>query len=1003
MRTPRNPRQHADREGGFTLLELVITLAVFAIVGVAIAVVVLRTSKSSRATAERVAAEQAARTALDYLSKDIRSAGYGVDTSYPGAAQPAIAYVDSTEIILCENLAPWPDTLSARRLSPQAYDPAGSPKPAPLVSNTYTPPAKYRTGAELVRYTLDVNNDGRVDASDISSAQGADAQMTPNPNDYVLVREVYGDSTSNSLGNNGGAQERVALVSKPGGAVPPLFTVYLKGSSTPWNWANGAVPASQLQDIERVEVRVTVPASKRDANGNYPSTTLTSQINALRSVPDFGVATYTVSGYVYEDANRDHVMNTGDTGLSGVTVRLGNYIGYTSATGYWALRVPNGTYTLRHTPPTGYGVFTNPDSFVVTVASAAVTRSFGDTARAGDWVTATVYEDEDGDQSKDAGEPYISGIGVRLQPGNTISYTDASGRAQLFAPAANYTVGVDVPDSMTATTTNPVSGTMTQGGTATYSFGLQRASNGHIRGQVFRDNNRNGVPDGTDAGLGNVWVGVTTDGGVTVQGYAYTDGTGNYDITAPANNPPHTNAYTVFLVPPAGFFPTNSTAIGNLWLSANQTINNQNFGMSSYTVITLNASRVLSLASTDLVEKDWNGNQTQNARQDADIVLGADAGGSDQVSAWFNQYATSPLFTASPTASTGSGYVRSAPNAVMAMALDSLDRNDIIRRPDLVTGTKKAAAGNFFVWYSQASNNNEGYIPATYSSGQAYTTSDAGDVQAVLTYDCSGGNYPDIVVGTKSTTPYRGTVGVWQNSNTATPTYTRQEIYPIAGGVPGSTMGEVTCMALADFDGDGVKDLVVGTKTAQYAGEVMFFKCAGRVNGNRFVWKNTISSTDGAVTSLAITDMNGDGKPDVVFGTQRSVSAGDLKYLRNYSSTSYWYFSFDRQVSAPGIVLSLTAADLGGDTSITDLAVGWRTAEGSYGGGVSIYYLDVRTLPNNGVDPSNGSIVNMVPAGTSSNFNYGLNTTSPPSPYLSDLAVGVKSGASTGALIVFIR
>ena len=62
------------------------------------------------------------------------------------------------------------------------------------------------------------------------------------------------------------------------------------------------------------------------------------------------------------------------------------------------------------------------------------------------------------------------------------------------------------------------------------------------------------------------WVGVTTDGGVTVQGYAYTDGTGNYEITVPANDPPHTNAYSVFIVPPAGFFPTNSTTIGSLWL-----------------------------------------------------------------------------------------------------------------------------------------------------------------------------------------------------------------------------------------------------------------------------------------------------------------------------------------------------------------------------------------------------------------------------------------------------
>lgn len=1002
----RKSHRPSDRDGGFTLVEILVTLVVFAIVAVAITVVVIRTSRARQSATERLASEQTARAALEFMTRDIRSAGYDADLSYPGGPQPAIAYVDSTQIVLSENMAPWPDTLTARRMSPQAYDPAGSPKPHPLDGTDWEPPAKYRTGAELVRYTLDVNNDGAVDAGDIAAAQGADARMTPNPNDYVLVREVYGDSSGNSLGNNGGAQERVALVSRPGGSVPPLFTVYLRGSSTPWNWNNGPVPAAQIQDIERVEVKVTVPSSKRDGNGNYPATTLSTQINSMRSVPDWGVATYTVSGYVYDDLNRSRTQDSGEPGLAGATVRLGTYIGYTSSLGYWAIRVPNGSYGLRHTPPSGYGVYSSPDSVQITVASAPASHSFADTARAGGWVNVHAFEDADGNGTQDAGEASLAGIEFELDPGDVEAYTDASGDAQLFASAANYSVSCDVPDSMAATTANPRTGTMTNGGTASHTFGMQRSSNGTIRGQVFRDNNRNGVADGAEAGLGNVWVGVTTDGGVTVQGYAYTDGSGNYDIAVPANDPPRVNAYSVFIVPPAGFFPTNSTSIGNLWLQANQTLTGKNFGMSSYTVISLNASRVLSLASSDLLEKEWNGNHTEDARRDADIVLGADAGGADQVSAWFNQYpgnSPTPLFYPSPASPAGSGYVRSAPNAVMAMALDTLDRNDLIRRPDLVTGTKKAATGNFFVWYSQASNGNEGYIPSTYSSGQAYTTADAGDVQAVLTYDCSGGAYPDIIVGTKSTVSGRGTVEVWQNSNTTTPTYTRQEVYPTAGGVPGSSMGEVTCMALADFDGDGVKDLIVGTKTSSYMGEVMLFKCTGRVNGNRFIWKSTISSLDGAVTAIGVSDVNGDGKLDVVFGTQRSTSQGQLKYLRNYSVPTYWYFSHDRTVDASGIVMSITMADMGATQSIQDLVVGWRTAEGSYGGGVTIYYLDVRTLPSTGVDPSNGAVVNMVPATTTSNFNYGVNPTTPAGPYLSDLAVGVKSGASTGALVIFIR
>lgn len=982
---------------GFTLLELMVTLVVFALVVAAVVVVVMNVGRSREATAQRMESEQTARAVLDFMTRDIRSAGYGADQSFPGTPQPAVAYVDSAEIILCENLAPWPDTVSALRLAPQAYDPDGSPKPVTLDGTTWEPPTKYQTGAELVRYTLDVNNDGSVDADDIASAQGADAAMTPNPNDYVLVREVYGDSTNNTSGNNGGAQERVALVSKPGGSVPPLFTVYLRGSSTPWNWANGPVPASQLQDIERIELNVTVAAGHPDAKRQYPSTTLSTQINALRSTPDWGAATYAVSGFVYDDQNRNRTMDTGDVGLAGATVRLGSYIGYTSAAGYFSIRVPNGTYGIRHTPPSGFGVYSNPDSFSVTVASAPVTASFADTARQGGWVTVHVYEDEDGNGAQDAGEANLSGIECELDPGDLAGYTDINGNVRLFAPATTYQLHCDVPDSMIATTANPVSGSMTNGGTASASFGLQASSNGTIRGQVFRDNNRNGVADGGEAGLGNVWVGVTTDGGITVQGYSYTDASGNYSIVVPANDPPHTQEYSAFIVPPAGFFPTSSTSIAGLWLQANHVLSNKNFGMSSYQIITLAASRVLSLAAGDLIEADWTGNKTNEARRDADLILGADAGGTENISVWFNQYAASALFTSTPTRTWA------APNAVMAMSVDTLDKNDNKLRPDLVTGTKNAANGNFFVWLTQGSKNNEGYFPSSYSAGLNYRTSDAGDVQAVLTYDCAGGAMPDIIVGSKSTVSGRGSVEVWQNSDATTPTFTRQEIYPVAGGVPGSSMGEVTSMALADFDGDGVRDLVVGTKTGPYMGEVMFFKCAGRVNGNRFIWKNTISSLDGAVTSLAVTDMNGDGKPDLVFGTQKNTSQGQLKYLRNYSVPTYWYFSHDRTVDAPGIVMSLTATDMGATSSITDLVVGWRTAEGSYGGGVSIYYLDVRTLPNNGVDPSNGAIVNMVPASTFANFNYGLNTTSPPSPYLNDLAVAVKSGAATGLLVIFIR
>ena len=997
MMTPRSCiGRNRPRSAGFTMVELMVGLVLLGIVVVAIGFTLFRSTNSMRQTSSHTESEQSARAAIDLLSRDIRSSGYATDLDYASSPQPAVAYVDSMEIILSQNQSPYPDTLASRRLGPQAYNPAANPKPFPLTIPSYTPPIKYRTGAELIRYTLDVNNDGVVNSGDIASTQGADAASTPNPDDYVLVRQVYGDSTNNVAGDNGGSQERIALVRKPGGAVPPLFTVYMKGSSTPWNWANGPVPASQLQDIERVQLAVTATSAKPDAQKHYASTTLRTEATTLRSVPDWGINTYVVGGYVFNDKDQTGTQTSGDVGLSGVTVRCGKYVGYTSSTGYFSIRMPNGSYTLRHTPPSGYGVFTHPDSFVVTVSGMAVTHSFADTARHGGWVTVLAYNDDEAD-----GNPYgdapVSGVRMTMTPGGEQVYTNASGSATLFAPTGSYSVAATIPDSMSATTTNPVTGTMTHGGTASHAIGMRFTVNGHVTGTVYRDNDDDGVRDAGESGIQNVWVGVTKDAGVTVLGYAYTDAYGNYDVAAPANDPPHTRAYSVFCVPPPGFFPTSGTSIGGLWLQENQTLSNKNFGMGTYQVITLNASRVLSLAAGDLIEKDWNGNATQHARADADLILGADDGGSDNISVWFNQYATTPVFTTNAT------YTRLAPQSVIAIAADTLDKNVNINRVDLVTGTRKATTGNFFVWLTQGSSGNEGYLPSNYTGALNYTTNDLGDVQAVLTADLCGGSMPDILVGTKSLTPGRGTVELWQSNDATTPTFSPLERYPAVGSVPGGVMGEVRSMVLADLDNDGLKDLIVGTSTANYSGEVMVFKNMGKTASPRFVWRDQTTLSDDAVTSVAAYDVNQDGYRDILVGTQNSTSSGHVIYLRSRGSPYTLGFDVAKTDNAPGLVMSMSMVQSSPTSPVYDLVVGWRQSESSYAGGVAIYYLGVGHLPNNGVDPSDGAIMNMVPASTTANFNYGLNTTTPPSPYLTDIAVGLKSSATTGAIVVFIR
>lgn len=992
----RTPVATPRRVRGFTLVELMITVLLLGVVLVTLTTVMYSASRSKTASANSIEASEAGRVALDMMARDLRSAGYGADRDNAANPQQPIAYVDSLQVLINENLQPYPDNTGGAPAPPQAYNPNGNPQPFPLAGTTWTPPVKYSTGAEIVRWTLDLNNDGAVDATDQANVDGVDAQRSPNPDDYELVRQVYGDSTNNVAGNNGPVTQRVALVRRPGGGVPGIFQVYMKGSTTPWNWANGPVPAAQLANIERVAVSITAASGKKDWRGRYAESTFKTEVNSLRNVPQSSTTQYTVDGYVFNDSIApNRIRDPGETGLAGATIRLGVLSTVTTASGYFSFQVQAGTYwLLQIIPPPGYVNTSVPESLSVTVPPAA-SRSFPDVAIPGGHASVFVFEDLDHDGLLSVGETGRPNVRVTIRPTGTVAYTDGTGHVTpaMFSSVGACTLTVTPPDSFVTTTTNPVILNMTNGATLSATFGVYKPAVATVSGKVFRDTDRNGVADAGEQGIQNVWVGVTTDGGITVQGYAWSDANGLYSITVPANDPPRTTPYSIMIIPPAGYFPTSASSINGIYQQAGQTLANQDFGLSSFTVITLQANRVLSLGSIDVIEKDWNGNHTENRHGDADIILGSDTGGSDQISSWFNQYSGTPLFASSPD------YTRSAPGAVMSMSLNYLNTDSPLNRPDLVTGCKAAAAGNFFVWWCQNSSGNEGYYPTSYS--QAYKTTDQGDVQAVLTLDCAGGagpDQPDIIVGTKSPTAFQGSLELWTNSNAATPTFSRTETYPGLGGLPAGSLGEVTAMALGDFDGDGLRDLVVGTRSAT-GGQVYFLRNMGKSASPHFTYQSLTSFVNESVTGLAVVDVNGDGLLDVVAGTQTSSNGGHLIFLKN--RTGAFGFDVTRTVDAPGIVTALAATDLGGSAR-GDLAVGYHTGTSGFVGGVRIYYLDAGTLPPNGVDPSGGSLTNWVPAVTTNNFNYGTNPAASP-PYLQDMAAGAKVSSSTGAVVVFVR
>src|SRR5262245_7178414 len=127
IRPIASPRA-TDRRG-FTLVELMITLTVLAAVMVVLMTVMYAAQRSKTSTSNRVESAQGARVAIDMMTRDLRSAGYGADLDWLASPQPPIAYIDSLQVLINANMSPWPDSLPDRPMGvPHAYDPAGWPR-----------------------------------------------------------------------------------------------------------------------------------------------------------------------------------------------------------------------------------------------------------------------------------------------------------------------------------------------------------------------------------------------------------------------------------------------------------------------------------------------------------------------------------------------------------------------------------------------------------------------------------------------------------------------------------------------------------------------------------------------------------------------------------------------------------------------------------------------------------------------------------------------------------
>jgi uncharacterized repeat protein (TIGR01451 family) len=310
---------------------------------------------------------------------------------------------------------------------------------------------------------------------------------------------------------------------------------------------------------------------------------------------NFGDTLSSLAGTVYNDVNANNAKDTTEPGIPGTTVTLTgtdangltvNKTTTTDANGNYSFPdLLSGSYNITETQPSGYtdgnekdgsisSSITNDKFSGITLpaGTAATGYLFGET---GTPITGTVYKDNNLDKTKQPSEPGIPGVPVVLKQGNTIiasTVTDANGNYS-FPPqaAGTYTVEETQPVGYGSSEnpTNSVPVTVVAGTPVTpVNFGEAPSSLG---GQVFRDDNNDGIKDPSEPGIPNVSILVagTDVTGNNVSVTTTTDADGNWKVDGLK-----AGTYTIQETQPAAFNDgkdTNGTPGGTL---GNDTVTN---------------------------------------------------------------------------------------------------------------------------------------------------------------------------------------------------------------------------------------------------------------------------------------------------------------------------------------------------------------------------------------------------------------------------------------------
>jgi prepilin-type N-terminal cleavage/methylation domain-containing protein len=281
-----------NTERGFTLLELMIALFVGAVLILISYNVLTSQKRAGDAQNQTVSAQQNARVALETLERELRLAGLDIDDF---DKQPIFIDAAPYQVIFDADVSGDVNGVpSMSRTQSVALHDGTRYSPGAYPGENLGTQDRYSNGAETIRFTLDRNGDGIVNADDRYTE-------TQNPSDYALYRE-----------ENGSRIDMVAFGLRgrenyPDGQLPqPLFKYYgdFNGTGAVLLWGDGngdgqlsqteiaaltAVPQNRLSKIVDVEVSVEAESPNMEASyvgphstgafeRNYRSVVMTSKI-----------------------------------------------------------------------------------------------------------------------------------------------------------------------------------------------------------------------------------------------------------------------------------------------------------------------------------------------------------------------------------------------------------------------------------------------------------------------------------------------------------------------------------------------------------------------------------------------------------------------------------------------------------------------------------------------------------------------------------------------------